>query len=556
MTDIELPSFFRHQKATLVPMAPRRTPGRVVFFDNGRLDPSYGHFEAIFDALRAEFARRAPSADIDLRAARLSAHTIDQVAHLADDLVGAGYDAAVIALCDIGVSRPSALLAADLESRGVACTLITSGIGATMVRNTLEPMGRYVPLTDVRATRLTSREGVLAEIGELGGSLYASIAERVTPPEWHASPDLETELSERLASLAVPVSAAAHNALDFSRVMEEFGLSDGLPLVTPTTDRIEWMLSRVPAHLRSEVIWPAVPPRQSPVTTRDVAIVSTLAGCKPEWLWTVVAAYRAMAAPEFSLSQGSITTHPCGTFVLVSGPRAAESGIESGAGCLGPGFPANATIGRAVSLAYRVFMGAVPGTTDLTRQGSPAEYSYCCAEAIDASPWPGYHADIAGEAETVVTVLRCEGPRNVLDQVSTLPTALLDTFADGLIGLGSNNSYNPGAQCVVLMNPEHAHLLSDAGWQKADVQRYLFERARLSVDDLIGRGSLPRWPVWYRGLDRVPIVETPDDFIVIVAGGSGPQSQVAIPWGYSRGMSVLAGSEFTQAPAELGSLRC
>src|SRR5260221_584789 len=53
-----------------------------------------------------------------------------------------------------------------------------------------------------------------------------------------------------------------------------------------------------------------------------------------------------------------ISTHPSGTLVLISGPRARESGIASGPGCLGPGFRPNVAVGRSVALAYSIFLGA------------------------------------------------------------------------------------------------------------------------------------------------------------------------------------------------------
>jgi hypothetical protein len=274
------------------------------------------------------------------------------------------------------------------------------------------------------------------------------------------------------------------------------------------------------------------------VLARDVAAVAAMAGCRPECFWVVVAAYRAMARPEFRLFQAAVTTHPSGTLVLVSGDRAAACGIESGPGCLGPGFPANATIGRAVALAYRVFLNAVPGGYDLTRQGSPAEYSYCCAENVAASPWPGLHVDAGHPDGTTVTVLKCEGPRNVLDNLSMTPTDLLDSVADTMTGIAANNAFNPNSQTAVFLNPEHAAIVASAGWSKSDVREYLRERARVEAARLTGRGSLPKWPRWFASLERIPIVRSADDILVVVAGGAGPQSQVALPWGLSRAVTV------------------
>lgn len=63
----------------------------------------------------------------------------------------------------------------------------------------------------------------------------------------------------------------------------------------------------------------------------------------------LVAAFQAISDAAYRAYQGAITTHPAGNAVIVSGPLADELGIHSGHGCLGPGFRANATIGRAVN---------------------------------------------------------------------------------------------------------------------------------------------------------------------------------------------------------------
>ena len=151
-----------------------------------------------------------------------------------------------------------------------------------------------------------------------------------------------------------------------------------------------------------------MPPRGSEVLVRDVAVVSAMAGAQPRWMPTIMAAYRGMAQPQFRLFQAAITTHPGGTLVLVSGPDADGLEIASGPGCLGPGFPANAAIGRSVALSFSFLLGSLPGGADLSIQGSPAEYAYCCAENLAASPWPGLYAEYA-DGDTTVTVLLLRG---------------------------------------------------------------------------------------------------------------------------------------------------
>jgi hypothetical protein len=129
-------------------------------------------------------------------------------------------------------------------------------------------------------------------------------------------------------------------------------------------------------------------------------------------------------------------------------------------------------------LGCSFLLGSLPGGANLIAQGSPAAYTYCCAENLADSPWPGLHADLGFADTTTVTVLRCEGPHNLTDQESTEPTALLDTFASTMTGWAANAAYVPHTETALLLNPEHAILLADAGWTKHDIQQYLFETAR------------------------------------------------------------------------------
>jgi hypothetical protein len=102
---------------------------------------------------------------------------------------------------------------------------------------------------------------------------------------------------------------------------------------------------------------------------------------------------------------------------------------------------------------------------------------------------------------------------------------------------------------VLLLNPAHARLLAGAGWEKTDVQRCLFELARQPRQQLLSHGMPARWPAWFSSLDDVPVLAEPSDLLVAVVGGTGPASQVAIPWGYSQSVTLPVGAD----PAELAA---
>ena len=84
--------------------------------------------------------------------------------------------------------------------------------------------------------------------------------------------------------------------------------------------------------------------------------------------------------------------------VVVNGPIAREIGMNSGVSVFGPGNRANATIGRAIRLIQINATGAVPGELDKAALGHAGKYTWCIAEAEDASPWEPLHVERGFEA--------------------------------------------------------------------------------------------------------------------------------------------------------------
>lgn len=518
---------------TLAVRSPSLAGQRILLFDNGKLAPEYGPYRAVFDVVATEVT--AAGGQLVEHSDDLLLGGTDRLREVAEWVAGQRVTGVVLGLGDWGVSQPMSMVAALLEGRGIATSSVTTEVGGRLVLANAARMAPGLPVTVLRSLRSASHADVTAEAERVLADIIGGLT--ATGPE----------LAARFAAqhIVTPSPAAASGMLDladddpsagFTRLMRDSGLGDGLPLVAPTEARVAAFVAATGAD-GDDTVWPAIAPRDTPVTVRQVAAVAVAAGCAPPWAPVVLAAYRAMAAPEFRLFQVAITTHPSGTLVLVSGDND-RFGLAAGRGSLGPGCPANATTGRAVALGYSFLLGALPGGADLVAQGSPAGFTYCSAENLAASPWPGLHADLGFADATTVTVLRCEGPHNLTDQQSADPATLLDTFASSMTGLGANAAYVPHVEAALLLNPEHAALIAEAGWTKSDVRRYLFETARNPRADLLGRGLAPHFPAWARTLDRVPIVPDPDALLVAVVGGSGPASQFASPWGYSRAVTV------------------
>jgi hypothetical protein len=85
-----------------------------------------------------------------------------------------------------------------------------------------------------------------------------------------------------------------------------------------------------------------------------------------------------------------------------------------------------------------------------------------------------------------------------------------------------------------MLNPEHAKIFTDAGWTRADLAQAIHLQARLPRKSLEGRGADPFRPTYMSALDEIPVTRSVADIHIVIGGAAGPQSLVALPWGYSR----------------------
>ncbi len=320
---------------------------------------------------------------------------------------------------------------------------------------------------------------------------------------------------------------------DVAAISREFaarGWSDGLPVIPPTEARVAAMLGGTPRD-PLEVIG-ILPPRRGEATVHAVAVNAVMAGCVPQHMPVLIAAVRAIAHPEFNLSGVNATTHPVSLFLLVSGPIAADLGIHAGSGCFGPGFPANATLGRALRLIQLTVSGAWPGRGDRSTQATPAKLAFCATENLEASPWPPFHTTRGfAPEENAVTVFGCEGPHNIQDHGSNTALGIMLTIAGSMSQAGSNNILSRGSP-VLAFGPEHAATVAAEGWSREDIQNYVFENARYPLTELsdelfqvIQEHTEQGVPVPLFERDAMaPIADNPESIHVIVAGGPGKHS--------------------------------
>ena len=74
--------------------------------------------------------------------------------------------------------------------------------------------------------------------------------------------------------------------------------------------------------------------------------------------------------------------------IVVNGPIRHRLAMQTGNGALGPGWPANNAIGRAVRLVVRNMLRSVHGEFERAGFSHPGRFGWCIAEDDENSPWP------------------------------------------------------------------------------------------------------------------------------------------------------------------------
>jgi hypothetical protein len=310
--------------------------------------------------------------------------------------------------------------------------------------------------------------------------------------------------------------------------------SDGFPVVTPTEERVGWMLGGT--RRDPEAVVGSLPPAGEVASVRDVAIHALMAGCRPAYLPVVLGGMELILREEFNMGGVQCTMHGVAPLMIVNGPYAQEIGLHGGNGCFGPGFRANATIGRAIRLLLMNLGAGLPGKASATVFGSPIRYTACLTENVEHTPWEtlavsrGYARE-----DDVITCAMVESPRLHFDDVSTEPERLLRGIADSMTSTGSWNMWFD-SDVVVAMTPQHARLCARAGLTRSQVQKRLWELAERPQGNLKRGGNWRPERARALGIDPddddhpVKAVKSLDRLHLIVAGGTGPITAVCHGW--------------------------
>jgi hypothetical protein len=530
-----------YQARNKIKLAPRVSleelrNGKILFYNNTKL--GFCNYMTVFDRIKERFQALGITRFVEYTETVRGKDTPKLEAYAAM-LAEEKPTAAIVAFGDMGTSAATTVVTIALEKLGIPTVYMTAPPGSAIT----EGVGVY------RAGNLC-----LCSVDIYQASTVEEIAAQVDL-KWDYIIDSLTASGDKLAEVAKinfkmdKVAPAANGLLpiidrmevDDAKLLEpgcymeeindyfnEEHISDGLPIIPPTMARYRKMLEYCPFN-EGMVLCNEVGPTGKDITVKDVAVAAVMAGCKPNAMPVLIAAFKALNNPKYNLLQSVTTSHPGGNLVLVSGPIAQEIGISGKQGCQGPGWPANATIGRAVNLVIMNVCRSVPGICDLDCLASQAEFTYCFAEEPSLAQWKMINEEHYDSATTTVYVLKAEPLHDIIDFLSLDGYDLLDTITACCTTLGSNNAYMPGPM-VVCLTPDHGMMLKKAGYTKEMIQEHIHTYAYHQVPMVRNRGLVPVRPASFANRHPMPVTRSPQDVEVVVIGGRGGHSGVILPW--------------------------
>jgi len=343
------------------------------------------------------------------------------------------------------------------------------------------------------------------------------------------------------ADPAKPVlNSKVYDVADFAAAQELFhsnGWTDGLPVVPPTekavAECLDWALMPPDQLIGIE------PVRAQPITAEKLAINAVMAGCLPMHFPVVATAWQAMLKDEFLLHGISSSTGGCAVLVIINGPIRLEIGASGTFNALGNSDRATSVIGRAIRLGLINLMDVRPGGIDRSTFGHPGKFSYCVAEDEEGTNWLPLAATRGmPDGVSAVTVMAALSPRQIMNEWTTDPKEILETFAAEMRANQLHYSIY-GGNYAILIPKQLRDIIEAVGWSKRDVAEFLYERARVKRKDWanVGKAAIVR--------DRPEKVhtalESPDHLLVVAAGGpAGGFGAVIPPWMGSKTKAVTA----------------
>jgi len=242
--------------------------------------------------------------------------------------------------------------------------------------------------------------------------------------------------------------------------------------------------------------------------------------------------------------------------LIVNGPIGEQIRLNAGFGCLGPDpqRPAGASIGRALRLLQQNLGGALPGLGTMANYGGLRYTNVVFAEDEAGLPagWAPHATERHGfvPGGSAVSLAFANGATNIRRRGAKKETPEEDALqgmyrmADfmrvpNMPGLAGYEHGTPG---ILMIPGVVAQTMAGLGWTKASMREFLWEHSRIPAEQIRRAGCA----AWIEidaskvareslALDPWPITASPDNIVIVVAGGGHPTNSYWLQ-GYSPGV--------------------
>jgi hypothetical protein len=319
-------------------------------------------------------------------------------------------------------------------------------------------------------------------------------------------------------------------------------LSDGLPIVPPTREKIEQFLrytDRDPGESLGALL-----PDSRAATIWSIAVNGVMAGCRPEYMPVLIALIEAMADHDYGVEHSGNT--PGGeTLIILNGPIIKQLGFNYTQGVMRDGFMANTSVGRFWRLYLRNVAGFLPHKNDKATFGNT--WRVVVAENEDVVKkigWTPNSVDMGHAAgDNTVTISRYTGGNHISSVSGSTPEQMMPYICDAMVKQTSwQVMFTVGQgmgtlRPLMLMSPIIAETIAGWGWSKRELRQHLFDHARIPAHQferiLRDWTQKPTWNLteeWKAGRipkvfhesgdpnRMVPLVWKPEDYMLAVTG--------------------------------------
>jgi hypothetical protein len=351
----------------------------------------------------------------------------------------------------------------------------------------------------------------------------------------------ETPLHGAVNGRTLTADALAVDIDDFADRVFENGWTDGFPVFPPTEKKIREIIDYL-GRDPDEVIG-IVQPAEGMATIEAIAINCAMAGCKPEYVPVVVAAVEAITDERFHQLNAQCSTVGGPPLLMISGPVVDKLEFNYAEGALaGSGHRPNGTVARAIRLILWNIGQGKPGHLAKPVFAHPGRWGFLVCERPRhaGNPWNEFHvSEGLSPEDSAVSVLDANGGYLMTPWVrhgANMPSNIV-SLAEGMGGRSqSSHQFGSGGTHILMLNPDAAKMIADAGWSKEDLRDAIFEESYSYVRDI--KASLDRQGPgvpstntsthhWSRRVDvndddaKVYTFVDPSHLKILVSGGFG-----------------------------------